>query len=130
MQEQNIAQMLENPFMQYNHIEIVSVTSDSAVMSLDIRRDTTNIYGYVHGGAFFTMADCCAGLTARSDGRQYVTQNASVNFIHNVKAGHLTAAAGQSAAAGTSVWWLWRSQTRPTPCYFQHLFHVLYQRRR
>ena len=69
MQEQNIAQMLENPFMQYNHIEIVSVTSDSAVMSLDIRRDTTNIYGYVHGGAFFTMADCCAGLTARSDGR-------------------------------------------------------------
>ena len=34
MQEQNIAQMLENPFMQYNHIEIVSVTSDSAVMSL------------------------------------------------------------------------------------------------
>ena len=37
MQEQNIAQMLENPFMQYNHIEIVSVTSDSAVMSLDIR---------------------------------------------------------------------------------------------
>ena len=91
MQEQNIAQMLENPFMQYNHIEIVSVTSDSAVMSLDIRRDTTNIYGYVHGGAFFTMADCCAGLTARSDGRQYVTQNASVNFIHNVNAGRLPA---------------------------------------
>ena len=30
--------MLENPFMQYNHIEIVSVTSASAVMSLDIRR--------------------------------------------------------------------------------------------
>lgn len=60
MQEQNIAQMLENPFMQYNHIEIVSVTSDSAVMSLDIRRDTTNIYGFVHGGAFFTMADCSA----------------------------------------------------------------------
>ena len=43
MQEQNIEQMLENPFMQYNHIEIVSVTSDSAVMSLDIRRDTTNL---------------------------------------------------------------------------------------
>ena len=95
MQEQNIAQMLENPFMQYNHIEIVSVTSDSAVMPLDIPRDTTNISASVHGGAsltpFFTMADCCAGLTARSDGRQYVTQNASVNFIHNVKAGHLTA---------------------------------------
>ncbi len=61
MQEQNIAQMLENPFMQYNHIEIVSVTSDSAVMSLDIRRDTTNIYGYVHGGAFLLWLTAVPG---------------------------------------------------------------------
>ena len=58
MQEQNIEQMLENPFMQYNHIEIVSVTSDSAVMSLDIRQDTTNIYGYVHHGRLLCRADC------------------------------------------------------------------------
>lgn len=102
MQEQNIAQMLENPFMQYNHIEIDSVELDKASMTLDIRRDTTNIYGFVHGGAFFTMADCCAGLTARSDGRQYVTQNASVNFIHNVKAGRLTAR-GRTISRGRRV---------------------------
>lgn len=102
MQEQNIAQMLENPFMQYNHIEIDSVTLDEAAMSLDIRKDSTNIYGFVHGGALFTMADCCAGLTARSDGRQYVTQNASVNFIHNVKSGHLTAH-GKTISRGRHV---------------------------
>ncbi len=102
MQEQNIAQMLENPFMQYNHIEIDSVTLDEAAMSLDIRKDSTNIYGFVHGGALFTMADCCAGLTARSDGRQYVTQNASVNFIHNVKSGHLTAY-GKTISRGRHV---------------------------
>ena len=102
MQEQNIAQMLENPFMRYNHIEIDSVTLDEAAMSLDIRKDSTNIYGFVHGGALFTMADCCAGLTARSDGRQYVTQNASVNFIHNVKSGHLTAH-GKTISRGRHV---------------------------
>ena len=102
MQEQNIAQMLENPFMQYNHIEIDSVTLDEAAMSLDIRKDSTNIYGFVHGGALFTMADCCAGLTARSDGRRYVTQNASVNFIHNVKSGHLTAH-GKTISRGRHV---------------------------
>ena len=34
MQEQNIAQMLENPFMQYNHIEIVSVTSDLSLIHI------------------------------------------------------------------------------------------------
>lgn len=102
MQEENIAQMLENPFMQYNHIEIDSVTLDNAAMSLDIRKDSTNIYGYVHGGAFFTMADCCAGLTARSDGRQYVTQSASVNFIRNVKSGHLTAR-GRTVSRGRRI---------------------------
>ena len=130
MQEQNIAQMLENPFMQYNHIEIVSVTSDSAVMSLDIRRDTTNIYGYVHGGAFFTMADCCAGLTARSDGRQYVTQNASVNFIHNVKAGHLTAR-GRTVSRRRHICVVAVEITDETDTllFSSYLFHVLYQRR-
>ena len=102
MQEENIAQMLENPFMQYNHIEIGSVTRDSASMSLEIRKDSTNIYGYVHGGAFFTMADCCAGLTARSDGRQYVTQSASVNFIRNVKSGRLTAC-GKTISRGRRI---------------------------
>ena len=66
MQEQNIEQMLENPFMQYNHIEIVSVTSDSAVMSLDIRRDTTNIYG--GGGCFHS------GSTATLSGASVVLE--------------------------------------------------------
>ena len=116
--------------MQYNHIEIVSVTSDSAVMSLDIRRDTTNIYGYVHGGAFFTMADCCAGLTARSDGRQYVTQNASVNFIHNVKAGHLTAR-GRTVSRRRHICVVAVEITDETDTllFSSTLFHVLYQRR-
>ena len=63
MQEQNIAQMLENPFMQYNHIEIVSVTSDSAVMSLDIRRHHQHLRlrawrRIFHHGRLLCRADC------------------------------------------------------------------------
>ena len=68
--------MRENPFMSFNHIKIGVVESDHAEVWLDIQPESTNIYGVVHGGALFTMADCCAGLTARSDGREYVTQNA------------------------------------------------------
>lgn len=92
-QDQNIAQMRENPFMQYNHIKIRQVTQDSARVSLDIVRESTNIYGVVHGGAYFTMADCCAGLAARSDGRQYVTQDAAVQFVRNTGEGRVTAQA-------------------------------------
>lgn len=80
-----------NPFMSYNHIEIGACGEDWAEMYLDILPETLNTFGRVHGGAFFTLADSCAGRTARLDGRLYVTQDASVQFIHNVTAGRLTA---------------------------------------
>ena len=90
-QKKNIEQMHHNPFMQHNHIHIGLVSADYAEVFLDIQPSSTNLYGFVHGGALFTMADCCAGLAVRSDGRQYVTQNSSVNFIRNVKCGRITA---------------------------------------
>ena len=83
----------ENPFMAYNHIEVGPVSRDHAQVYLDIRPESTNIYHVVHGGALFTMADCCAGLCARTDGRDYVTQDASVQFIRNVSRGRITATA-------------------------------------
>lgn len=83
----------ENPFMAHNHIRVEAAERDHAEVTLDVRPESTNIYHVVHGGALFTMADCCAGLCARSDGRDYVTQDAAVQFIRNVKSGRLTARA-------------------------------------
>ena len=40
-----------------------------------------------------TMADCAAGIAARADGRNYVTQSAHVNFIGNLKEGTIYAKA-------------------------------------
>ena len=90
-QQANVAPMRDNPFMRYNHIEIGEVERDRAEVFLDLVPESKNIYGVVHGGAYFTMADCCAGLAARSDGRQYVTQDASVQFIRNTRAGRVIA---------------------------------------
>lgn len=87
----SVQQMRENPFMLHNFIEVNTVRRDYAELFIDIRRETTNSYGFVHGGAFFTMADCCAGMTARTDGRRYVTQDASVQFLHNTGSGRITA---------------------------------------
>ena len=64
----------ENPFMTYNHIEVGPVRPDYAEVSMTICRESTNIYHVVHGGAFFTM-----------------TQDAAVQFIHNVSEGTVTA---------------------------------------
>ena len=91
MQEQNIAQMLENPFMQYNpHRDRIGNVGQRCHVAGHPAGHHQHLR-FCARRRIFTMADCCAGLTARSDGRQYVTQNASVNFIHNIKAGHLTA---------------------------------------
>lgn len=81
----------QNHFMVYNHILPGAAGEDWAEMHLDVETNLTNAYGQVHGGALFGMADCCAGRVARLDGRFYVTQDASVQFIRNVDAGYLTA---------------------------------------
>lgn len=81
----------QNHFMLYNHICAGQAGDQWAEIYLDVVEDSTNPYGQVHGGAMFTMADCCAGRVARLDGRLYVTQDASVQFIHNVSSGRITA---------------------------------------
>lgn len=90
-QRGNVGKVERNPFVRHNHIRVGQVQRDEAVIYLDVAPESTNVYGVVHGGAYFTMADCCAGLVACSDGRQYVTQDASVQFIHNITAGRATA---------------------------------------
>ena len=50
----------KNQFMSYNHIELEHVEPDYAVFRLDIRPESRNIFGMVHGGALYTMADNAA----------------------------------------------------------------------
>ena len=76
-----------NPFMEYNHISIVSVSPDRCVVKVDLAPESKNRNGYAHGGLLYAMADCVAGIAARCDGNDYVTQSAHVNFLRNTKQG-------------------------------------------
>ena len=82
-----------NPFMEYNHISIVSVSPDRCVVKVDLAPDSKNRNGYAHGGLLYAMADCVAGIAARCDGNDYVTQSAHVNFLRNTKQGTVYALA-------------------------------------
>lgn len=73
-----------NPFMEYNNIEVVSVSTEKTVLLARIGNTSLNPYGMVHGGLLYTMIDCTAGITARADGNAYVTQNSYVNYLCNV----------------------------------------------
>lgn len=80
-----------NHFMTYNSIEPVSAGNDSSEVRTVLSENSLNLKGFAHGGLIMTLADCAAGLAARCDGRDYVTQNMNVNFISNIKKGILCA---------------------------------------
>ena len=83
----------KNGFMIHNYIQLESVEKDRAVFKLDIRPESCNPYGMVHGGAIYTMADNATGTAAHSDGRNYVTQTSALHFLRNQAAGTVRATA-------------------------------------
>jgi len=83
--------LANNPFMRHNHMKITKVSAECSEIQMDVHPDGLNIMGMVHGGLIYAMADVVTGITARADGRKYVTQSAHVNFIGNVSKGTVTA---------------------------------------
>ena len=90
---ENAELMRENAFMIHNYVELESVEKDRAVYRLNIRPESKNPYGIVHGGAIYAMADNAAGAAAHTDGRFYVTQTSSLHFLRNQSEGTVRAAA-------------------------------------
>ena len=87
------SRMRKNAFMLHNYIELESVEKDRAVFKLDIRPESCNPYGMVHGGAIYTLADNATGTAAHSDGRYYVTQTSALHFLRNQSRGTVRATA-------------------------------------
>lgn len=88
MTNEEIAQQLtervkKNGFMLHNFIQLESLEPDRAVFRLEIRPESRNPYGMVHGGALYTLADNAAGTAAHTDGRYYVTQSGTLHFLDN-----------------------------------------------
>ena len=81
-----------NAFTDHNFIRLESLEPDLAVYCLEIRPESRNPYGMVHGGALYTMADDAAGGAAHSDGRHYVTQSGDLHFLDNRSHGTIRAA--------------------------------------
>jgi len=95
-------QLGANAFTDYNFIKLEAAEPDRAVYRLDIRPESRNPYGMVHGGALYTMADDSAGTAAHGDGRHYVTQHGDLHFLDNRAHGTIRAA-GQVRHRGRST---------------------------
>lgn len=78
-------------FTSHNEITCLLVEPDHVrVQGLATDR-YFNGAGNVHGGLFLTLADTAAGLAALTDGRRYVTQSCSFNFIRPMNQGKIIA---------------------------------------
>lgn len=82
-----------NAFMNYNHIRVEQTGPDAAQACLDIVPESRNASGALHGGAYYTLADCACGCACRGDGRKYVTLQGGLNFLKSVSEGRVTARA-------------------------------------
>ena len=92
-----------NPFMEYNGIEICSISMDHSVLKATITENSLNPFGMIHGGLLYTMMDCVAGITARADNNVYVTQNVYVNYLSNVKDAKVIYAEGTVVKRGKTL---------------------------
>ena len=51
-----------NPFLDYNHIKVVSASPDRAEMAVELVPESHNLYGFMHGGLIYTLLDL-AGIS-------------------------------------------------------------------
>lgn len=85
------AQAEKNPFMVHAGIKIGTMEYDHVILYVDKAPELCNPYGILHGGVLYTMSDACAGMTARTDGRKYVTIDADMHYLRNISQGRATA---------------------------------------
>ena len=93
LEQRTLARLEKNGFMNYNHIEMEQVERDYAVFRLQVRPENRNVYGMVHGGAIYTLADNATGSAAHTDGRNYVTQSGTLHVLRNQREGIIRAQA-------------------------------------
>lgn len=82
-----------NAYGRYNGVELVDIEKDRAVMKTTVTPDMLNPFGIVHGGLYFTLADCTTGAAVHTDGRKHVTLSSNFNFCKSVSEGVLLATA-------------------------------------
>lgn len=92
-----------NAFANHVHISLADCDTDRAELEMPVEGEHLNPLGYVHGGALYTLADCAAGIAARTDGRQYVTLTGTLTFLHSGLPGERLRARGQVRRRGRTT---------------------------
>lgn len=86
LEKNPFAQLLEkNPFAQLLGMELLEVREGYAYGRMRMDEHFTNIYGGMHGGCAYALADTLAGLAASTYGNYVTTIDGKMNYLEAVK---------------------------------------------
>ena len=93
-----------NGFIQHDGIRIVSVDPEKSVLEAEVTDNSRNVWGNVHGGFLYTMADTAAGVLARiSFDRRNVTLSGSINYLRSTQNSRRITAVCRAVKSGGHV---------------------------
>lgn len=90
----------KNHFVEACNMELDKAEEGIAVMHMEIEPQHTNVYHFAHGGVLATLLDTAMGLAAAGVGRQIVTMNLNVSYIHSVSVGEKAIATAKLVHSG------------------------------
>ena len=89
-----------NHFVEACNMELDKAEEGTAVMHMEIEPQHTNVYHFAHGGVLATLLDTAMGLAAAGVGRQIVTMNMNVSYIHSISVGEKAIATAKIVHSG------------------------------
>ena len=89
----------KDQFAKQCGIQIDSVCEGKATCSFETGNNHLNAAGFVQGGAIFTLADYAFAVAANATGKQTVSLENQITFMHATKAQKLIAYAYEVSAA-------------------------------
>lgn len=96
-----------NGFIRHNGIRIVSVDEEKSVLEADVTEKSCNVWGIVHGGLLYAMADTAAGVLVRAKyERKNVTLDGSISYLRSTADAKKLTAVAHEVRAGRRVCFL------------------------
>ncbi|MFR4250144.1 MAG: PaaI family thioesterase [Christensenellales bacterium] len=80
-----------DPYSKYSHVQIVKLEPGKSEVKMEIGPENQNFMGFLHGGAFYTLADVAGGGALLSNNSRCVTLQADLHFLHQVHGKSITA---------------------------------------
>jgi acyl-CoA thioesterase len=85
---------------KYLGVEIVALESGYAAVRMEVQDRHLNLFGTVHGGVLFTLADIAFGLAGTAEGTSAVAIDAAVSYMKSARYGTLYAEAREYSSQG------------------------------